>query len=69
MGNGLGKPALLGRRCGAHDRGLSRAQVTMFCESLMTLPSSRTSTGTKLSPVSRLTCFRPFVMSGHDAKP
>jgi hypothetical protein len=41
----------------------------MAFESWMTSPSSRTSTGTKLSPVRRLTSLRPFVTSGSGAKP
>ena len=48
---------------------LARAQATMLLESVITSPSSRTSTGTKLSPVSRLTSFRPLVTSGSPAKP
>ena len=49
--------------------GVAFAQATMLFESLITVPSSRTRTGTKLSPVNRLTSFRPLVMSGNRAKP
>ena len=41
----------------------------MFFESAMTWPSSRTSTGTKLSPVNRLTSLRARVKSGSEARP
>src|SRR5215208_5835067 len=49
--------------------GWALAHSAIRCESLMTSPSSSTSTGTKLAPVSRLTSLRPLVTSGSPANP
>jgi hypothetical protein len=63
------RPATTPQAQGAAAAGCFRDQETMFFESWMTVPSSRTSTGTKLWPVSRLTSLRPFVRSGSCPKP